>query len=189
MALHVHVYVANLSALTFWFHKRDGFSWEERNLNKYWVKMLVLMTIYAIGSGILIGHDSCNETQVPGTYALAYGGNFQLNTNWYYFGLIVCVLIGISISILTVYIQEPLVDWDKHCLQGSELNDAISTHWFCHPLCFSFPELDYRVDYQLCEGKMQNAYISALTSHTSYWTNQDIALFVLTQMFSSYGPR
>ena len=46
-----------------------------------------------------------------------------------------------------------------------------------------FAELEHRLDYQINEGKMENVYISAVTSHTSYWSNQDVALFILQQLF------
>ncbi|XP_013412513.1 phospholipase DDHD1 [Lingula anatina] len=49
-------------------------------------------------------------------------------------------------------------------------------------------ELEYRLDYMLKEGKMENQYISAITSHTSYWSNQDVALFVLTHLYPDTKP-
>jgi len=49
-------------------------------------------------------------------------------------------------------------------------------------------KLDSRLDYMLKVRTMESAYISTLTSHTSYWTNLDIALFILTQIFSSCPP-
>ena len=49
------------------------------------------------------------------------------------------------------------------------------------------PELEFRLDYQLREGKMESAYISAITSHTSYWANGDVALFILQQVFPDYS--
>lgn len=44
-------------------------------------------------------------------------------------------------------------------------------------------ELEYRIDYVLREGSMESQYISAITSHTSYWSSADIAMFVLTHLF------
>ncbi|XP_076442138.1 phospholipase DDHD1-like isoform X2 [Babylonia areolata] len=44
-------------------------------------------------------------------------------------------------------------------------------------------ELEYRLDYQLRERSMENSYLSLLTSHTAYWTNRDIALFILVHLF------
>jgi len=44
--------------------------------------------------------------------------------------------------------------------------------------------LDSRLDYILRVRAMESAYISTLTSHTSYWTNLDVALFILTHIFS-----
>lgn len=46
-----------------------------------------------------------------------------------------------------------------------------------------FSELEYRLDYQVRERSMENSYISLLTSHTSYWTNKDIVLFILVHLF------
>ena len=50
-------------------------------------------------------------------------------------------------------------------------------------------ELEQRLDFQLREGKMEHAYLAALTAHTSYWLNQDVAMFMMTQLFSEYGPK
>ena len=52
-------------------------------------------------------------------------------------------------------------------------------HW-------SVPELPYRLDYQLREAGMAQAYIAALTAHTSYWTDCDVALFILSYVFPEY---
>ncbi|KAK6183516.1 hypothetical protein SNE40_010986 [Patella caerulea] len=43
-------------------------------------------------------------------------------------------------------------------------------------------EMEYRLDYQLKERSLENSYMSLLTSHTSYWSNKDIALFILTHL-------
>ncbi|XP_064599828.1 phospholipase DDHD1-like isoform X2 [Liolophura sinensis] len=43
-------------------------------------------------------------------------------------------------------------------------------------------ELEYRLDYQLRESNFENSYISAITSHTAYWSNNDVALFILTHL-------
>ncbi|KAJ8309091.1 hypothetical protein KUTeg_013965 [Tegillarca granosa] len=43
-------------------------------------------------------------------------------------------------------------------------------------------DLEYRIDYQLRESSFENSYISMLTSHTSYWTNKDVAFFILTHL-------
>ena len=69
--------------------------------------------------------------------------------------------------------------------QSYAINVQYYLRYFClHPSA----ELEYRLDYMLKVGKMENAYISALTSHTAYWTNQDVALFVLTQIFPHCEP-
>ena len=41
--------------------------------------------------------------------------------------------------------------------------------------------LAYRMDY--CVRESGNSYVAAVTSHTSYWANKDIAFFILTKMF------
>ncbi|KAF2365050.1 DDHD domain [Trinorchestia longiramus] len=40
-----------------------------------------------------------------------------------------------------------------------------------------------RIDHVLREGSMESSYISALTSHTSYWSNYDVAHFLLTVLY------
>lgn len=40
--------------------------------------------------------------------------------------------------------------------------------------------LKHRIDFILREGSMESSYLSALTSHTSYWGNMDVAFFLLT---------
>lgn len=46
-------------------------------------------------------------------------------------------------------------------------------------------DLEYRLDYQLRDGGgLTSGYISMVTSHTSYWTNKDIACFLLTHLHS-----
>nr|XP_006811963.1 PREDICTED: phospholipase DDHD1-like [Saccoglossus kowalevskii] len=54
------------------------------------------------------------------------------------------------------------------------------------PVSVESVELEYRIDFELREGSMENAYISALTSHTSYWTSADVVLFVLAHLFPDY---
>ena len=55
-------------------------------------------------------------------------------------------------------------------------------------MCVVCTELEYRLDYQLKEGKMENSYLSAITSHTSYLSNLDVALFLLSELFPDYAP-
>uniref|UniRef100_A0A6A7G0P5 Phospholipase DDHD1-like n=1 Tax=Hirondellea gigas TaxID=1518452 RepID=A0A6A7G0P5_9CRUS len=40
-----------------------------------------------------------------------------------------------------------------------------------------------RIDFVLREGSMESSYISALTSHTNYWSNFDVAHFLLTILY------
>jgi hypothetical protein len=41
----------------------------------------------------------------------------------------------------------------------------------------------HRLDYVLRETNLGGSYLSALTSHTAYWNNYDVAYFVLTRLF------
>ncbi|XP_053344667.1 phospholipase DDHD1b [Clarias gariepinus] len=45
-------------------------------------------------------------------------------------------------------------------------------------------ELDRRIDFELREGLVESRYWSAVTSHTAYWCSYDVALFLLTFMYS-----
>ncbi|KAL8565172.1 hypothetical protein ACOMHN_003959 [Nucella lapillus] len=58
-----------------------------------------------------------------------------------------------------------------------------STVHYPEPQDINKTELEYRLDYQLRERSMENSYVSLLTSHTSYWSNRDIALFLLDHLF------
>ncbi|XP_046382398.1 phospholipase DDHD1-like [Ischnura elegans] len=44
------------------------------------------------------------------------------------------------------------------------------------------PGLEHRIDYILREGNLGATYLSALTSHTAYWSNYDTAYFILTHL-------
>ncbi|VDO07135.1 unnamed protein product [Rodentolepis nana] len=48
--------------------------------------------------------------------------------------------------------------------------------------------LDYRMDYQLKESRYEAAYLSALTVHSGYWGNPDLAMFVLMQCHPDASP-
>lgn len=45
--------------------------------------------------------------------------------------------------------------------------------------------LEHRLDYALRDSNLGGPYISAITSHTDYWRNYDVAYFVLTRLFPS----
>ena len=46
-------------------------------------------------------------------------------------------------------------------------------------------QLDDRIDYELPEGFTERKLgYASLTSHTSYWNNQDLAMFVMTKLYS-----
>lgn len=48
-------------------------------------------------------------------------------------------------------------------------------------------ELEHRLDYVLREGNLESSYISALTSHTSYWNSYDVAYFILGYLHPTAG--
>lgn len=48
--------------------------------------------------------------------------------------------------------------------------------------------LSERIDFVLREGSMENSYISAVTSHTSYWTNYDVSQFILSVLYPELQP-
>ncbi|XP_069712942.1 phospholipase DDHD1 isoform X2 [Phaenicophaeus curvirostris] len=44
-------------------------------------------------------------------------------------------------------------------------------------------ELEHRIDFELREGLVGSRYLSAVTSHTAYWSSMDIALFLLKFLY------
>ncbi|KAJ3207117.1 hypothetical protein HDU67_007672 [Dinochytrium kinnereticum] len=44
-----------------------------------------------------------------------------------------------------------------------------------------------RIDYVLQEGVLENAYLISLSSHMTYWPDQDIAVFILKELYSTGG--
>jgi hypothetical protein len=54
----------------------------------------------------------------------------------------------------------------------------VSINWMC-----LFSGQHQRLDYVLRETNLGGSYLSALTSHTAYWSNYDVAYFVLTRLF------
>ncbi|XP_062378893.1 phospholipase DDHD1 isoform X2 [Sardina pilchardus] len=44
-------------------------------------------------------------------------------------------------------------------------------------------EMEHRIDFELREGMVESRYWSAVTSHTAYWSNLDVALFLLTFIY------
>ncbi|XP_032883156.1 phospholipase DDHD1 isoform X2 [Amblyraja radiata] len=46
------------------------------------------------------------------------------------------------------------------------------------------PELEHRLDFELREGLVESRYWSAVTSHTSYWSSLDVALFLLSFLYT-----
>lgn len=45
------------------------------------------------------------------------------------------------------------------------------------------PKLSNRMDFQLKESSFESSYLSVLTSHTAYWSNQDVAFFILSHIY------
>ncbi|KAI3387005.1 hypothetical protein SNEBB_004811 [Seison nebaliae] len=45
------------------------------------------------------------------------------------------------------------------------------------------PQLEKRIDFQVTESRYENQYLSMLTAHTGYWTNMDVVLFVLKNIY------
>ncbi|XP_049941476.1 phospholipase DDHD1-like isoform X1 [Schistocerca serialis cubense] len=63
--------------------------------------------------------------------------------------------------------------WQPRDGPGSPIPDATKGHI----------KLPHRLDYLLRETNLGGSYLSALTSHTAYWSNYDVAYFVLTRLF------
>jgi hypothetical protein len=40
-----------------------------------------------------------------------------------------------------------------------------------------------RLDYSLQEGILENSYLSALGAHFTYWSEQDLTLFILKELY------
>ncbi|RTG86160.1 phospholipase DDHD1 [Schistosoma bovis] len=49
--------------------------------------------------------------------------------------------------------------------------------------CYEPLQLECRLDFELQISRYENMYLSLLTSHTSYWTNPDICMFIMTYLF------
>ncbi|GCB69955.1 hypothetical protein scyTo_0005579 [Scyliorhinus torazame] len=51
-----------------------------------------------------------------------------------------------------------------------------------------YVELEHRLDFELREGLVESRYWSAVTSHTSYWSSLDVALFLLSFLYTHRPP-
>lgn len=49
-------------------------------------------------------------------------------------------------------------------------------------------QLVHRIDFQLRASRYENMYLSFITSHTSYWTNADVGMLIMTQLFGAIHP-
>ncbi|VDP45299.1 unnamed protein product [Schistosoma margrebowiei] len=67
----------------------------------------------------------------------------------------------------------------------NSLNSSLSSNdLFENDLCCYEPlQLECRLDFELQISRYENMYLSLLTSHTSYWTNPDICMFIMTYLF------
>ncbi|KAK4472836.1 hypothetical protein MN116_004051 [Schistosoma mekongi] len=50
-------------------------------------------------------------------------------------------------------------------------------------LCYEPLQLERRLDFELQASRYENMYFSLLTSHTNYWTNSDVCMFIMTYLF------
>ncbi|XP_041069733.1 phospholipase DDHD1b isoform X4 [Carcharodon carcharias] len=55
-------------------------------------------------------------------------------------------------------------------------------------LLYGTVELEHRLDFELREGLVESRYWSAVTSHTSYWSSLDVALFLLSFLYTQRPP-
>ena len=62
--------------------------------------------------------------------------------------------------------------------QQEEVDGSSSPQFDALPICHHQCR-----DYVLRETNLGGSYLSALTSHTAYWSNYDVAYFVLTRLF------
>lgn len=73
---------------------------------------------------------------------------------------------------------------EAEILEKSSLNNCPNSNTSLEDI--DKTDLEYRLDYQLRDsGGLTSGYISMVTSHTSYWTNKDIACFILTHLHPS----
>lgn len=74
-------------------------------------------------------------------------------------------------------------------MKGSKkLTDTGSSTQDLIPSLQDVRSLSDRTDFVLREGSMENSYISAITSHTSYWTNYDVSHFLLSILYPDMQP-
>nr|XP_022308567.1 phospholipase DDHD1-like [Crassostrea virginica] len=67
--------------------------------------------------------------------------------------------------------EEDVQEFEKHLKERKEALQEIDQ-----------TDLEYRIDYQLREASFSSSYISMLTSHTAYWSDRDVAFFILSHI-------
>ncbi|XP_028677320.1 LOW QUALITY PROTEIN: phospholipase DDHD1-like [Erpetoichthys calabaricus] len=72
---------------------------------------------------------------------------------------------------------------DKRSLESQTSYTMPSLSQSSSAIMDSSVELEHRIDFELREGLVESRYWSAVTSHTSYWSSLDVALFLLTFMY------
>ncbi|XP_026466349.1 phospholipase DDHD1-like isoform X2 [Ctenocephalides felis] len=72
---------------------------------------------------------------------------------------------------------------DVRCDKEIQENAQNHSNAHCLPNVDPSIKLTNRVDYAIRETGLAMNYWSAITSHTSYWTNYDVAYFVLSRLF------
>ncbi|CAH8492274.1 unnamed protein product [Heterobilharzia americana] len=63
-------------------------------------------------------------------------------------------------------------------LSNPSCNDPVENGFYLESL-----QLEHRLDFELRASRYENLYISLLTSHTNYWSNTDICMFIMTYLF------
>lgn len=84
--------------------------------------------------------------------------------------------VGLSSPSTSSYPSPSSLTGSVRCLSGTGVNSTAA-------------DLEYRMDYQLKESRYEITSLSALTVHTSYWSNADLAMFILMQIYPESAPR
>ncbi|KAH8854478.1 Phospholipase DDHD1 [Schistosoma japonicum] len=75
--------------------------------------------------------------------------------------------------------------YDSSCKSEQKTVSSISSsiHFSENDLCYEPLQLERRLDFELQASRYENMYFSLLTSHTNYWTNADLCMFIMTYLF------
>ncbi|XP_060684419.1 phospholipase DDHD1b isoform X1 [Hemiscyllium ocellatum] len=90
-----------------------------------------------------------------------------------------------SSSISEEYKDEPVVE-DRRTTEAHYSPRLLSRN--NSGLLYGTVELEHRLDFELREGLVESRYWSAVTSHTSYWSSLDVALFLLSFLYTQRPP-